>query len=235
MNYMMTFRDGGHSGVSDPLEDGRYILHRHSDAQGPHRDLRIEEDGVLRGWRITEDGDGAMMAVEKAAHPVHWLNPESGKAAGMVCEERGTYAWVERSPMRAVIRLQGSGGSKTIEINALEELAPCTVHGLRAFMAENRVKEPALSGLLRDGLSARRRAMYRLAGLARELDGEAFDAALWERMAREMTLDELHAHLRCYETRFDAKYPPRPVSQPEPLEAVEGQTAPAVLDILRKP
>ena len=31
---------------------GRFVLHRHRDADGPHLDLRIEQEGCLMGWRV---------------------------------------------------------------------------------------------------------------------------------------------------------------------------------------
>ena len=37
---------------ADFAPTGRFVLQRHTDAQGEHLDLRIEADGHLRGWRI---------------------------------------------------------------------------------------------------------------------------------------------------------------------------------------
>lgn len=77
------------------------------------------------------------------------------------------------------------------------------------------------ASLVRDGMAARKRASARLLGLARELDGAAFDEVAWKETLREASLDVIHGHLRAFEARFDAKYPPQPVSAPEPLQEEE--------------
>jgi hypothetical protein len=214
--------------------DGRFILHRHTDSDGPHHDLRIEMDGALHGWRILGDLDALSVAVEKAAHPLHWLDPASGDAAGMTCTDHGVYHWIERGRRTAVIRLHGRTGAKTLEIRTVDGLNPETEHVLRTLMNEHHLEEGEISGLIRDGLAARKRASLRLTGLARELDGEGFDTGLWRRISHGMTLDDIHAQLRGYEMRFDAKYPPQPVSRPESLEegALRG-TGAEVLELLR--
>jgi hypothetical protein len=71
--------------------------------------------------------------------------------------------------------------------------------------------------LVLDGIAARDRATARLCGLGRELDGGAFDESAWRKSLRGLSLDEIHAQLRAFEVRFDAKYPPAPVSRPERL------------------
>ena len=46
--------------------DGRFVLHRHHDADGPHLDLRLEQDNFLLGWRIDASGlDEECWATEK--------------------------------------------------------------------------------------------------------------------------------------------------------------------------
>ena len=82
------------------------------------------------------------------------------------------------------------------------------LHALKAAPAD-------AARLIADGVAARSRATERLCGLARELDGEAFEEKLCRRTLAGLTLDEIHAQLRAYEVRFDAKYPPLPVSKPE--------------------
>ena len=69
----------------------------------------------------------------------------------------------------------------------------------------------------RDGVTARRRALERFCGLGRELDGSAFDEAVWRRTLESLSLDEITRHLRAYEVRFDHKFPPSPTSYPETL------------------
>ena len=54
--------------------NGRFVLHRHVDAMGPHLDLRLEQDGYLVGWRIEGDSlDGEPWATRKSPHRVSWL------------------------------------------------------------------------------------------------------------------------------------------------------------------
>lgn len=76
--------------------------------------------------------------------------------------------------------------------------------------------EPSRAGaLIADGATARLRATERLCGLGRELDGDAFDDAVWRKTLSSLTLEEIHGQLRSFEVRFDLKYPPMPVSRPD--------------------
>ncbi|MCL4695239.1 MAG: hypothetical protein KJ060_22340, partial [Candidatus Hydrogenedentes bacterium] len=68
-----------------------------------------------------------------------------------------------------------------------------------------------------------------------ELDGPSFDDTLWRRTLAQLSLDEIHVHLRAYETRFDQKYPPAPVSRPEPLHEGGSQDPSRAMNILREP
>jgi hypothetical protein len=86
---------------------------------------------------------------------------------------------------------------------------------------------------MRDGALARQRAIERFCGLGRELDAEAFDPAVWRKTLAGLTLEEIQAHLRTYEVRFDRVYPPAPVSRPERLADDGSQRASVALGILR--
>lgn len=190
---------------------GRFVLHRHADAQGEHLDLRLEADGHLRGWRI----DAAALAqgawaTEKAPHPLRWLDDDA--AAHRM--DAGEYA-IDCNGPSAILLLRGVGGSARVVMMPAPELPASaarsiaeTLHALKAAPAE-------AARLIQDGVAARSRATERLCGLARELDGDAFEEKLCRRTLAGCTLDEIHAQLRAYEVRFDAKYPPLPVSKPE--------------------
>src|SRR5690606_22504207 len=81
---------------------GRFVLHRHADAQGPHLDLRLEAGACLLGWRI--DGTelaGEGYATAKAPHPLYWLERD-GDA---VREDAGTYAWIDQRHAGGLLEL----------------------------------------------------------------------------------------------------------------------------------
>jgi len=88
--------------------------------------------------------------------------------------------------------------------------------------------------LVRDGATARQRSLERLCGLGRELDGSSFDESLWRRTLADLTLEEIHTHLRAFEIRFDEKYPPEQIAQPERLSETENaERTDSALAILR--
>jgi hypothetical protein len=212
--------------------EGRFVLHRHRDSQGPHYDLRLEQEGYLLGWRIDADSlDDPAWATEKMPHPALWLE-QDGEAARA---DEGLYAWLERGPERRELVLWGRQGDRTLRFTREAGLPPRDQCDIRRALDDANVPTAQAARLVADGLSARRRAMERLCGLGRELDGDAFDEALWRRSLEGLSLDEIHAQLRAYELRFDLKYPPQPLSQPEPLPE-DGDTARAadVLTILRE-
>ena len=206
---------------------GRFVAHRHHDADGPHLDLRLEDGDCCLGWRIDGDSlaDGAL-ATEKAPHPKSWLDAD-GDA---VREDAGTYEWVERGDSTARLHLHGRNGAYAIRIERAEGLPPRVIRGVAEALRETRRDPEEAAELIRDGASARERAIARLCALGRELDGPAFDAELWRRALRHASLDEIHKHLRPYEARFDAKYPPAPTSQPEALPEItsDGRTGMAM-------
>ncbi|HNR29713.1 MAG TPA: hypothetical protein PKI11_02390 [Candidatus Hydrogenedentes bacterium] len=194
---------------------GRFVLHRHHDEEGPHLDLRLEQDGYLLGWRI--DGaalDGDCTAREKAPHPVSWLDRD-GDA---VREDAGLYAWIERNAEGGRVILRGTTGDRVVRVTRVAGLPAAAERAVCEALRESGLSADAAGRLIRDGVTARRRAVARFRGLGRELDGNVFDEAVWRRTLDGCSLDEIHAHLRAYEFRFDEKYPPQPVSRPAPLD-----------------
>ena len=197
-----------------PVE-GRFVLHRHHDAEGPHLDLRLEQDGCLAGLRVDADALApGVWAAEKAPHALHWLR-QDGDAVRV---DAGAYAWEERGPDRRVLRLDGIRGPQRLEWRRAGSLPPRCIRALAEAARDTHTAPDRLAGLVRDGAEARTRALARLCGLGRELDGPAFDAAAWRRMLEPLTLREIHGHLAAFETRFDRAFPPEPVSRPEALE-----------------
>lgn len=199
---------------------GRFVLHRHHDPDGPHLDLRLELDGCLAGWRIDAAAlEDAAWAVAKPPHPLHWLEHD-GDA---VREDAGVYTWLDAPPGERRVALEGRRGSRILRFRREAGLAPRVARDvIRAL--ETHAADPAqAAALIADGVAARRRAVERLCGLGRELDEGAFDETLWRRNLRACPLEELHGYLRAYEARFDRKYPPQPVSQPEPLPDDDGR------------
>jgi hypothetical protein len=212
---------------------GRFVLHRHHDADGPHLDLRLEQEGYLMGWRIGgTDLDAEPYATLKAPHPLEWLDRD-GEA---VREDAGTYAWLRQDAGEQEIELRGRDGIRRLRVSRVEGVRPETAQAIRATLTDAGYAEVQAAQLVTDGIAARRRALARFCGLGRELDGTAFDEAAWRETLAGASLDQLHAHLRAYEVRFDRKYPPQPVSTPEPLEDEQREDhdrTGAALDILR--
>ena len=229
MFYRVTHEAAGE--MRDGAADGRFVLHRHRDAQGPHLDLRLEQDGYLLGWRIDGDAlDGEPWAEEKAPHPLYWLDGDRDA----VREDEGTFAWLDRSPTNKTVVLRGRGGDRTVRFDAAACLSASVARGIAAALEERGITALRAGALIADGQRARQRAIERFCGLGRELDGEAFDEGVWRRLLEGSTLDEIQTYLRAYEVRFDQKYPPAPVSRPEPLdEDGESGRAEAAMAILR--
>lgn len=211
------------SGDGSGQADGRFVLHRHCDEWGPHLDLRLEQDGYLLGWRI--DGvtlSGEPWATEKAPHPVWWLEQDSDA----VREDAGIYAWLERGPDGGSLLLEGRNGARRLRVEREPGLHAGTVRSICEALSECGADADQVKQLILDGVTARRRAMTRLCGLGRELDGGAFDEEVSRKVLVPLSLEEIHAQLRAYEVRFDHKYPPAPVSRCEKLDdlAVEHET-----------
>lgn len=211
--------------------EGRFVLQRHSDAGGPHLDLRLEQDGYLLGWRI----DGLSLeeepwATEKPPHPVRWLE-QDGDA---VREDEGVYAWVWRDAQGGELELRGRGSVRRLKAARVEGLTPRCIRAIREAMAECHVQAKDAAELVRDGAEARRRAIERFCGLGRELDGLVFDETVWRKTLGALSLKEIHRHLEAYEVRFDQKYPPQPASKPEPLPEEDAEPcSERVMAILR--
>lgn len=203
-------------------DDARFVLHRHRDAQGPHLDLRLEHDGYLAGWRIdATDLTGEPWATEKPPHPLRWLD-QDGDAAR---EDEGRYRRLEWDDDERVVLLRGRNRDRIIRARRVEGLPPHVVRAVRQSLLDAGQPVDCAASLIRDGLTARARAIGRFCGLARELDGDAFDEALWRKTLERLSLDEIQVHLRQYEVRFDRQYPPAPVSRPERLRETDCSTA----------
>lgn len=202
--------------VPDAPPEGRYVLQRHHDAAGPHLDLRLEQPGgYLLGWRIAANAlDGDTAATEKAPHPIAWLDHD-GDA---VREDAGTYRWLDRDDLGGRLLLDGQRGQQVITVTRGEVVSAAAIRALQECAGRLNVHLEDAPRLMEDGIAARHRALDRFCGLGRELDGDTFDEELWRKTLRQLPLAELQVHLRGLEVRFDAKYPPRPVSRPVPLD-----------------
>ena len=210
--------------------DGRYVIHRHHDAEGDHLDLRLECDGFLMGWRIDgADLDDSPWATQKPPHSTRWL--EAGE--GVIVESQGDYAWERRSESENVILLEDESGCRRIRFECVRPLNSLAARGLWQAAASAGLGLDDAAALLADGAAARARAIERLCGLGRELDGHAFEAQLWRKSLGGLSLDEIHSQLRAFEVRFDTKYPPRPVSRPESLDEESENRSESALAIVR--
>lgn len=191
---------------------GRFVLHRHTDAEGDHLDLRLEADGHLRGWRIDAESLAAgAWATEKAPHPLRWLD-DNGDAARIDAGEYVVESWGRDG---SAIILRGAAGTRRIVMGRAPELPVSAARAIVTALRDREISPDDAPGLLADGLAARSRAIQRLCGLGHELDGDAFEEAVWRKTLSGLTLDEIHQQLRAFEVRFDQKYPPLPVSRPE--------------------
>jgi hypothetical protein len=190
---------------------GRFVLQRHTDAQGEHLDLRLEAEGHLRGWRI----DAATLApgawaTEKPPHSLRWLDDATAQRL-----DAGEYAVERWGRDGGALILRGTGGSTRVVMTPAPELPVSAARAIAETLRALKAAPDDAARLIADGLAARNRATERLCGLARELDGEAFEERVWRGTLAGLTLEEIHAQLRAFELRFDAKYPPLPVSRPE--------------------
>ncbi|MEA3364085.1 MAG: hypothetical protein U9Q79_00470 [Candidatus Hydrogenedentes bacterium] len=197
---------------------GRFVLQRHHDHAGPHWDFRLEQAGHLVGWRLERPfSEEGCWALEKGAHPMRWLEHDGET----IREDAGLYTVITWSKETRELLLEGRSGAQLLRAERMPFLAAETARTVQETMDELSVQPEAVAGILRDGVTARRRAVERFCGLGHELDGRAFDEAVWRRTLEALTLDELTAHLRTYEVRFDHKYPPSPTSYPEALPESE--------------
>lgn len=200
-----------------PAEESapRFVLHRHTDARGPHLDLRVEDGhGRLRGWRIAADdlAPGAD-AEAKRPHPAAWLD-EDGAALRL---DDGRCVAESVAEDRVTVLLCGRAETRRVALRAETPLPAGCARALAEAAREHRLAPETLAGLVRDGVEARDRAVARLCALGRELDGPSFDARAWRDLMAPLGLPEIRAHLAGFEARLDRLHPPEPVSRPEPL------------------
>lgn len=194
--------------------EGRYVLQRHRDELGEHLDLRLEQDGYLLGWRVGGTALDVVWATEKAPHPLAWLDEQGGASE----IESGRYAWEKRTTDSGTLLLESEEACRRVRVQRAAHIDPEQVRAIAEALDAESITFGDAAKLVRDGLTARRRSIERLCGLGRELDGAAFDDALWRKSLAVLDLDEIHSQLRSFEARFDAKYPARPVSRPEALD-----------------
>lgn len=212
--------------------DGRFVLHRHQDGEGPHLDLRVEHEGCLLGWRIDAVAmDGEPWATEKAPHSKRWLE-DDGDAIRI---DSGSYMWVERGPERRMLLLAGAEGVRRVCVEHEGRLGASTARDILDAAKQHGIEIEEAPRLLADGVVARRRAIERLCGLGRELDGDSFADSAWRKLLAPLSLNDIHEQLRAYEVRFDKKFPPAPVSQPERLPEIEcGERTGLAMSIARE-
>ncbi len=232
----MFWRIGAEKSVGDlkSLEcspEGRFVLHQHRDDAGEHLDLRLECDGHLQGWRIEGLSlEEESWATEKARHPVAWLDND-GDATRL---DSGEYGWLERGQNGGTLLLEGHDGCREVRVTREVTLDTRDAREIVVALRDCGALGTAAAGLISDGAVARERAVQRLCGLGRELDGNAFDEAVWRKTLRGLTLDEIHAQLRGFELRFDRAYPAEATSQAEQLPEEEvNARAGMVMSILR--
>jgi len=129
--------------------------------------------------------------------------------------------------------LRGANGDVRVEVARAHELPATDARSIADTLWVNAIAPAEASRLIVDGINARRRATERLCALGRELDGDAFDESVWRDSLDGLTLDAVHAQLRAFEVRFDAKYPPQPVSQPAAEDSANESRAEKALEIVR--
>ena len=135
---------------------GRYVIHRHFDGGGPHRDLRLEQAGHLAGWRFEQPlcAEGAW-AVEKGPHPLRWLDHDGDAAR----EDAGLYTVIAWAKDVRELFLDGRHGTHILRAERMPLLSPEAARALHVTMREMALEPAALAGILRDGVTARRRAL----------------------------------------------------------------------------
>jgi len=204
---------------------GRFVLHRHTDERGPHLDLRLEQEGYLTGFRVDALAlDGETWAEDKLPHSIDWLERD-GEA---IRADSGTYSIERSSQDQLTLHLVGEHNLRTVHAVRNPGLGANATREVCAVLREYNVPIELAARCIADGITARRRAIERLCGLARELDAAAFDEAICRRSLVPLSLEEIHVQLRAYEARFDAKYPPLPVSRPEVLQTTTRATDKAI-------
>jgi len=204
-----------------PHRDLPYLMHRHEDATGVYLDLHIERPGCgVARWRMDVDLLERLSAGEEVVCTLDpqdsvWLAEQDATECAVV--EEGTYRDAGEVEGRRRLEFSGRVLDGEFEFRAVCDtstvaaLAEAIREELGATLGPQEVREFVAAA--RDGRVARRRAVERLCGLGRELDGDAFDGRLWRRMLDGLSLSEIHRQIARFERRFDEKYPPQPVSR----------------------
>lgn len=231
MYWSLSFVDSVEEMLAEAGEpEGRFVLQRHCDGDGPHLDLRLEQEGYLLGWRIDGQALGdACWATEKMPHPVRWLDQDGDS----VRVDGGEYSWLSRGDEGSMLLLSGERETYCVHVMREEGLSPSVVRDVTEALRGCGATGADLVGLLQDGQLARQRTEARLLGLGRELDGARFDLAVWQRTLKGMRLEGLYEHLRAFEARFDALYPPVSVSTGDALSGVDEERSAEALEISR--
>ena len=237
-------RSDGPAGLDrDASGDLRFVVHRHTDDAGPHVDLRIERpDRLLAGWRLPADaidrlssGD-EVVCVLKPQHSADWLDHDSAECTAV---DSGTYsetAMAADGSRRVVFRGRLLDGEFEFRPERDEVLVAVLAETIRETTDGPVGRDTAdeVVAAVRDGRAARARAIERLCGLGRELDGDAFDQQLWRRMLAGLSLAEIHRQMARFERRFDEKYPPRPVTRSVPPPEEDSDRRELVAGILEE-
>lgn len=196
-------------------EAGRFVLHRHQDAEGGHLDLRLECGEYLAGWRIAgERLEEGCWATEKMPHPVRWLEQDGDAQREMA----GAFAWRRQDADCRIVALTDGDAVTEVTLKRCEGPSVSAIRALMETAHAHGQAAAALPTLLEDGLTARARAVERFCGLSRALDGDGFDETGWRRLLAGMNLREIDERLARVETRHDRAHPPSPVSRPERLD-----------------
>ena len=207
-------RMSGQDAVEGFKSQGRFVVQRHCDAGGEHVDLRLECEGHLEGWRIDAASlEDECWATAKAPHPKRWLD-EDGDSERL---DAGEYAWEHSTRDGGVLLLKGEQGWSRVEVHRETGIDVSVAREIGETLQAHGLEASCASGLLEDGVMARRNAVERLCGLGSMLDGESFDDGLWRKTLQGLSLNEIHQQLRGFELRFDRMHPPQAVSQPEAL------------------
>jgi len=214
MYWRLSVLEGAEGGKGAPRTEGRFVLHRHRDGEGPHLDLRLEQSGYCCGWRVDAEAlEDTALATEKGPHPADWLERD-GSAERL---DAGTYAWEWRDGGAGVLRLRGRRGTTRLSVARAALLPAGVVGAVAEALACVGADAAQAARLVKDGQRARDRAVARFCGLGRVVDGAGFDEGLWRETLAGRPLEEVERHLAVYEARFDEKHPPVSVSRPEPL------------------
>ncbi len=223
-----------------PHRELPYFMHRHEDAGAVYIDLHIERPGCgVARWRMAVDVIDRLSAGEEV---VCTLNPQDSMrsldrdAPEYTVVDEGTYADAGQAGGRHRLVFSGRVLDGEFEFRAVcdDSTVAALAEAIReepgAMLGPERVEEFVAAA--RDGRVARRRAVERLCGLGRELDGDAFDAQLWRRMLDGLSLSEIHRQTAKFERRFDEKYPPQPVSRSASLPEEDSDRRKIVTAIL---